>query len=295
MKCEALFFSMLAAATLAVPAFAADDGIIGFQWGRNSKDFDAMPSGPRPLRNLNLLPNGTANDRQLIGDYQNPVLTPYAAANVKEKGELAKAGGFPSSEDQCRPIAPPYTFAIQFDFQILPKKDGDLTIVYHGNDQVRHVRMNATHPAKLVPSSMGDSVGHWEGDTLVIDTVGVKTDAYTTADRFGTPQSEAMHVVERYRLIDGVQAKTDLDRFEKIAGKVGGRPPDGYMTHDTRLKGLRLEVTMDDPKVFTAPLTGVVTYRRLTVGWREDVCADNPVEHYRNEWIALPKADRPDF
>jgi len=295
MKLGALFFGIVTAGIVTLPAFAADDGIIGFQWGRNSKDFGAMPAGPKPLRNLNLLPNGTANDRQLVGDYQNPVLTPYAAAIVKQKGELAKAGGFPSSEDQCRPIAPPYTFAIQFDFQILPKKDGDLTIVYHGNDQVRHIRMNGAHPAKLVPSTMGDSVGRWEGDTLVVDTVGVKTDAYTTADRFGTPQSDSMHVVERYRLIDGAQAKTDVEQFEKVAGRVGGRPPDGYMTHDASLKGLRLEVTMEDPKVFAAPLTGVVTYRRLTIGWREDVCADNPVEHYKDEWVALPRADHPDF
>jgi hypothetical protein len=204
-------------------------------------------------------------------------------------------GGFPSAEDQCRPIAPPYTFAIQFDFQMLQKKDGELTIIYHGNDQVRHVRMNGAHPAKVIPSTMGDSIGHWDGDTLVIDTVGVKVDAYTTADRFGTPQTEAMHIVERYHLIDGAQAKTDLDRFEKSEGTVGGRPPGGYMNPDTSLKGLRLEVTMEDPKVFTQPLTGVVTYRPLTVGWREDVCADNPVEHYRDEWIALPTAAHPDF
>jgi hypothetical protein len=42
-------------------------------------------------------------------------------------------------------------------------------------------------------------------------------------------------------------------------------------------------------------LTGVVTYRRLTFGWREDVCADNPVEHYKDEWVALPVAGHPDF
>jgi hypothetical protein len=286
---------MMAAGIVTAPAFA-DDGITGLQWGRNSKDFDSMPSGPQPLRNLNLLPNGTANDRQVIGDYRNPVLTPYAAAIVKHKGDLAKAGGFTSSEDQCRPIAPPYTFATQFDFQILPKKDGDLTIVYHGNDQVRHVRMNSTHPAKVVPSTMGDSVGHWEGGALVIDTVGVKVNPdYTTVDRFGTPQSDGMHVVERYRLIDGTQARADNDRFEKIAGTVGGRPPGGYMTRDSSLKGLRLEVTMEDPKTFTAPLTGVVTYRRLTIGWREDVCADNPVEHYKDEWVGLPTAEHSDF
>jgi hypothetical protein len=296
MNRPALIFSIFAAAALALPAFAADDGIIGLQWGRNSKDFDGMPSGPQPLSNLNRLPNGTANDRQLIGDYRNPILTPYAAAIVKQKGEQAKSGGFPNSQDQCRPIAPPFTFAIQFDFQILQNKDGDLTIIYHDNDQVRHVRMNGTHPAKLAPTTMGDSIGHWDGDVLVVDTVGVKVNPdFTTVDRFGTPQSEGMHVVERYHLIDGTQAKADLDKFERIAGKVGGRPPDGYMTPDTSLNGLRLEVTMEDPKAFTAPLTGVVTYRRLTVGWREDVCADNPVEHYKDEWIGLPRAEHSDF
>jgi len=52
---------------------------------------------------------------------------------------------------------------------------------------------------------------------------------------------------------------------------------------------------MEDPKVFTQPLTGVVTYRPMTIGWREAVCADNPVEHYKDEWIGLPKANHPDF
>jgi hypothetical protein len=295
MKRQALFFSIVTAAIFSLPAFAADDGITGFQWGRNSKDFDAMPFGPQPPKNLNRHPNGVADDHALVGDFRNPILTPYAAAIVKQKGELAMMGGFPNSQDQCRAIAPPFTFAIQFDFQMLPKKDGDLTIIYHDNDQARHIRMNGTHPAKVAPSTMGDSVGHWEGDMLVIDTVGVKVDAFTSVDRFGTPQTEAMHIVERYRLIDGAQAKADLAKYENSEGIVGGRPPGGYMNPDTSLKGLRLEVTMEDPKVFTQPLTGVVTYRRLTVGWREDVCADNPVEHYKDEWIGLPTASPPDF
>lgn len=295
MKRQALCLTVLATTFFALPASARDDGITGFEWGRNSKDFDVMPSGPQPLKNLTRRPDGVADDHQLVGDYHNPILTPYAAAIVKQKGELAMAGGFPNSEDQCRPTAPPFTFATQFDFQILPKKDGDLTILYHANGQVRHVRMNGTHPTKLIPSSMGDSIGHWEGDVLVIDTVGVKVDSFTSVDRFGTPQTDGMHIIERYRLIDGARAKADLDKFEHIAGIVGGRPPGGYVNPDAGLQGLRLEVTMEDPKVFTAPLTGVVTYRRLIVGWREDVCADNPVEHYKDEWIGLPTANHQDF
>jgi hypothetical protein len=64
----------------------------------------------------------------------------------------------------------------------------------------------------LVPSPMGDAVGHWEGETLVIDTVGIKTNAFTAADMYGTPQSAAMHVIERYRLIDGALAKAAQDK-----------------------------------------------------------------------------------
>jgi len=230
-----------------------------------------------------------------VGDYLNPILTPDAAAALKRRGELAKAGGFPNSEDQCRPIAPPFSSAVQFDFQILQKKNGDLTIVGHQDDQVRHVRMNGTHPAKVVPTPMGDSIGRWEGETLVVDTVGVKIDAFIASDRLGTPQSDLMHVVERYRLVDGARAKADMDAYEKIDGVIGGRPPDGYLNHDLNLKGLRLEVTMEDSKVFKQPLTAVVTYRPMYIGWREAVCADNPVEHYKDEWVGLPKADRPDF
>jgi len=255
-----------------------------------------MPSGPQPLRNLSRRPNGTANAGQLVGDYRNPILTPEAAAIVKQKGELAIAGkGFANSQDQCRPIAPPFTFAMQLGFEMLPTNDGNISIIYDQNASVRHIRMNAAHPAKLVPSSMGDSVGHWEGDTLVIDTVGVKTDAFTSVDRFGTPQSDAMHVVERYRLVDGLLAKAAQEAYEKREGTVGGgRRVAGYTT-DTGPKGLQLEVTMEDPKVFTAPLTALVTYRRVTTEWQEQVCADNPVEHYKDEWLGLPKADHPDF
>jgi hypothetical protein len=295
MKRQALFFNILTATIFTLPAFAADDGITGVQWGRKAYNFEAMPSGPQPVKNLSRDPNGVANSSQLVGDYRNPILTPEAAAALKKKGELAIAGGFPNSEDQCRPIAPPFSGAVHFDFQILKDKDGDLTIVPHVDNQVRHIRMNGKHPAKLVHTAMGDSIGHWEGETLVIDTVGVRTDEFIASDRIGTPQSELMHVVERYRLIDGARAKADMDAFEKTDGVIGGRPPDGYLNPDLNLKGLRLEITMEDPKVFTQPLTGVVTYRPMTIGWREAVCADNPVEHYKGEWVGLPKAEHPDF
>jgi len=298
MKRQALLFGTLAATLLTLPAFAADgaSGMLGLRWGKNDFNFEAMPSGPQPLRNLSRRPDGKANAGQLVGDYHNPILKPEAAAIVKQKGELAVAGkGFPNAQDQCRPIAPPFTFAMQLGFAMLPAPEGNITIVYDQNANVRHIRMNGTHPANLVPSSMGDSIGHWEGDDLVVDTVGVKTDAFTSVDRFGTPQSEAMHVSERYRLIDGAVAKAQVDKYETSEGTVGGGGRIAGYSPDTSLKGLELQVTMDDPKVFTAPWTARVTYRRLISEWQESVCADNPIEHYKDEWIGLPIANRPDF
>ena len=192
-------------------------------------------------------------------------------------------------------MPPPFALAMQLIFQMLPSQGGNLTIVYGQNDNVRHIHMNGTHPSPLVPTSGGNSVGHWEGDTLVIDTVGVKVDDYTSVDRFGTPQSEQMHVIERYRLIDGAAAKAAIDKYENSEGTVGGGNRVAGYHPDTSLKGLQLDVTMEDPKVFTAPLTARVSYRRLMTQWTEDVCADNPMEHYKNEWIGLPRAERPDF
>src|ERR1700745_347546 len=107
MKSHALFLSTLAVAIINLPAFAADSasGIMGVRWGKNAFNFEGLSSGPQPLRNLSRLPDGKANAGQLVGDYRNPILTPQAAAVVKEKGELAIAGkGFPNSQDQCRPM-----------------------------------------------------------------------------------------------------------------------------------------------------------------------------------------------
>jgi hypothetical protein len=298
MKRQTLFFGIFATTILTVPAFATEDnaGITGVHWGRNAFGYEPLPSGPPPVTNLKRRRDGTSNGGQLVGDYNNPILKPAAATVVKQKGELANAGkGFPNVSDQCRPYAPPFTFAMQLGFQMLQKNDGDITIIYNQDDNVRHIRMNATHPSNLVPSPMGDAVGHWEGETLVIDTVGIKTNAFTAADMYGTPQSEAMHVIERYLVIDGALANAAQDKYEKVQGVVGGGGRESGADPDMRAKGLQLELTMQDHDVFAVPLTVLVTYRRLLTPWQEQVCAENPVEHYEGEWIGLPRADHLDF
>src|SRR5882672_3477900 len=112
MKRQALFFSVFTAAMLTLPAFAADSAsqMMGLRWGKNAFNFEGMPTGPQPLRNLSRRPDGKADAGRLVGDYRNPILTPEAASVVKQKGELAIAGkGFPNAQDQCRAIAPPFT------------------------------------------------------------------------------------------------------------------------------------------------------------------------------------------
>src|SRR5215475_15548463 len=167
MKRQALFLSIFGVTMVTMPAFAADgaSGITGVRWGKNAFNFEPMPSGPQPLRNLIRRPDGTGNAGQLVGDYHNPILKPEAAAVVKQKGELAASGkGFPNSQDQCRAVAPPFTLAMGLTLQMLPAKNGDLTIIYDQNANIRHIRMGGTHPGNLKSSPMGDSVGHYEGD-----------------------------------------------------------------------------------------------------------------------------------
>src|SRR5712672_2018848 len=86
-----------------------------------------------------------------------------------------------------------------------------------------------------------------------------------------------------------------LSAIGKGEGTVGGGGRDAGYNPDISLKGLQLEVTLEDPKVFTAPLTARVTYRRVTTEWQESVCVEDPTEHYEGEWIGLPRADHPDF
>src|SRR5215831_12290108 len=132
MKRQALLFGVFTTVMSAWPAFAADgaSGMMEVRWGKNAFNFEGMPSGPQPLKNLSRLPNGKANAGRLVGDYNNPILTPEAAAVVKQKGELAIAGkGFPNAQDQCRAIAPPFFNAMTLAFSMLPTKDGNLTII----------------------------------------------------------------------------------------------------------------------------------------------------------------------
>src|SRR5579872_5770790 len=177
---------------LNAPGMAATVPDFSGRFVRNAFNFEPIPGGPQPVINMSRLPNGTSNIGQLVGDYRNPILMPEAAAIIRQKGQISLSGrAYPDPSNQCRPYNPPFTLAMQLAVEMLQGKDG-VTFLYDQDDQVRHVRLNAAHPAHLVYSPMGDSVAHYEGDTLVVDTIGVKPGPYAMVDRYGSPVTESL-------------------------------------------------------------------------------------------------------
>src|SRR5438270_220641 len=167
----------------------------------------ALPaSGPGPLTNLRRptddhTPNGGGDPLPLVGDYMSPILKPHAAEVVKKAGELSAGGRVnPDPSNQCQAYEPPYAFTIQLGVQFV-WQGNELLMMYPQDDQVRHIRMDGSHPRNLKPTPMGDSIAHWEGETLVIDTVGVRVGPVSMVDRYGTPHSQPMHQVARCRLV----------------------------------------------------------------------------------------------
>jgi hypothetical protein len=261
----------------------------GIWWHPSLPGFEPPASGPGPVTNRSRR-NGVSNYDQLVGDYTNPILKPETAEIVKKFGELSLRGvTFPSPANQCWPEPVPYIYK-NFAMQILQQPDR-ITIIYEQDHEVRHVRMNQPHPPHVTPSWYGDSVAHYEGDTLVIDTVGTRTDRpFAMIDLYGTPYTKALHVVERYRLLDYEAAKEGLERD----AKENQRPPVG-IDRSYRGKHLQIHFTVEDPGVFTMPWTATITYGRGSNEWPEVVCAENTHEYYNNKDSDVPKAEKPDF
>jgi hypothetical protein len=269
--------------TASVPNFSgvwAHPSIPGFE-----------PLASRPTALINLSRRGiTSDNRQLVGDYRNPILKPAAAQAVKKFGEMSLSGvGYPTPRNQCWPGGVPFVFtttAIEF----LQRPD-EITILYFEDHEVRHIWLNRDHPKTVKPSWYGDSVGHFEGDTLVVDTTGIKVGPYAMVDWYGTPHSAALHVVERYRFIDYEHAKDGLERDAKENFQVQQEMIDP----DYRGKHLQLEFTVEDKAVFTTPWSATMTYRPQQQEWLESICAENHSKYGTEKDPAIPSAARPDF
>jgi hypothetical protein len=294
MKIGRLATVALLGSALAGPAHAggASTPDLSGVWARTTFGFEMPESGVGPVRNLARRPNGSANSGMNVGDYNNPILRPETAAIVKKEGEMARAGlDIPNPSNQCRPMPPPYVLRV-LDMELLQAKNR-VTILYMQDGQFRQVRLNGSHPAHAAPTPHGDSIGHYEGDTLVVDTVGIAMGPAAIIDLYGTPHSDALHVIERYRLIDGQAAIAALARNEKEYGRPTTAPTN--VDESYKGKGLQVVFTVEDEKTFTWPWSSSVTYRRSTGHWEEIVCAENTNEYYGGTTTKVPEADSPDF
>src|SRR5262249_46875693 len=196
-----------------------------------------------------------------IADLNNPNLRPWVKEHMKKDNDEVLAGKIAfTAASSCMPLGVP-GFMVQggpnaLYFVQTPKQ---VWMVSQSNQQVRRVYMDVPHSANPKPSWYGESVGHYEGDTLVVDTIALG--GKRVLDIYRTPHTEKLHVVERWRMVDG---------------------------------GKMLEATfrVDDPDAFYQPWWGMRRYRRVEWENHEVICA----EGNRNLFdYHIPVADKPDF
>src|ERR1700704_2002266 len=235
----------LVAPMLVGPAMGADKtaGVpdLAGNWARATFAIEPPAPGSGPLRNLARRGDEKADADPAAVSYMNRMLKPEAAELVRKRFEATRAGKPPPTpSSSCWPMVAPYIYRVQ-EMQLLQSKD-EVLILYMQDHEVRRVRLNGTHPARVTPSWHGDSVGHYEGDTLVVDTVSVKVGPVSIIDPAGSPYSEALHVVERYRLIDHQAAKEAAERNIRANGAPGTQQAASIDPNDTG-KGLQGRLT----------------------------------------------------
>ncbi len=160
-----------------------------------------------------------------------PPLTAWGQARLKSWGTVPWQEHSGSTElyPYCLPGGFPRDYTEPYPFQVVQNPD-TLVMIFEWMHSVRVIHMDGRkHLESAPPTSTGDSIAHWEGDTLVVDTIGIDTLGFI--DGYGNPRSEAMHIVERIRRVD----------------------------HDT----LQIDLTFDDPIAYTKSFTGKKMYKLM--------------------------------
>jgi hypothetical protein len=182
----------------------------------------------------------------------DPPMTPWAQEKFKANKPSFGPHAVEDSNDPvnpttlnavgCFPPGMPRLYLQPFPMEIV-QTQGRVLMLFEFNHFIRQIFTDGRpHNTALGPTWLGDAIGHWDGDTLVVDTVGFNDK--TWVDRAGHPHSEQMHLTERIRRVD----KTTL-------------------TDD---------ITIEDPVAYTQPWGGQITFQ-LHPTWNitEMVCEDN--------------------
>ena len=231
-----LFSLLIFPAIAAQPDFAPQPDT---QWYAYSEVLLPPPSGPGPVMQDPRHPLITNDDFRAtgkqptypMGNPQSPILKPWAA-DVLRKVNAETLAGKPiiTQHAQCLPggvtqfLVQPYTRPMY-----IVQGRGEVLMINESFAEVRHIYLTDRHNPDPGRSWWGDSIGHYEGDTLVVDTIGFNNK--TDIDRFHTPHTAQLHTVERFHLIDG--------------GKV-----------------MQVDLHVEDPGAFTTPWNAVMRYRK---------------------------------
>jgi hypothetical protein len=276
-----------AARAAAVPEFAPHPAV---GWIAQFNEFQAPPAGAGPVRQDPAHPRITNEDFRRTGrqptmpiaDVSNPILQPWAQEELRRHNALALSGkGGLSRGASCWPVGVPAFLLHVIQPVFFVQAPDKVLMIWQGDHQIRHIYLTEKHSENVKPSWYGESIGRYEGDELVVDTIGVST--RTFVDNYDTPHTERLHVVERFRLTDG-----------------GNR--------------LEARVHVEDPGAFTMPWDAVQRYRRVEPGRAENnvpltplsssgiagplveaSCAENPFSYFGDETAPIPHADKPDF
>jgi hypothetical protein len=246
------------------PDFSANNAgwiSVGGEWTR-------LPGSPPPVTQdpaHRYVPNNTGGQPTFrIADINNPNLTQFAKDSLKKTNDEVLTGKpMWSRSARCWATGvPAFLLTPAQPMFFIQTPEQVRMIAQHDND-VRRVYLNVPHSANPTPSWYGESVGHYEGDTLVIDTIGLNDKTFV--DNFRTPHSEKLHVVERLRLVEG-------GRF------------------------LEAELLIDDPAVFVEPLHVIKRSRRVEAKLAEWRCAAGEMNNpFAKDAEPLPMAKNPDF
>jgi hypothetical protein len=238
-----------------------------FGWVAQGVNFQLPPTGPHQVTQHPDYPwkapgRGEAPNWR-IADLDNPILQPWAREELKKNNERILAGGTGYTRQvSCWPMGTPAFLLYPAQPVYFIQTPERVTIVAQMDHQIRRVYLNVPHSKDVKPSWYGESVGHYEGDTLVVDTVGI--DSRTTwVDNFRTPHSDQLHVVERFRITEG--------------GKI-----------------LHVDLHVEDPGAYNTPWNAVQRYDRTELEFIESICAENNPMNL-GKLDPMPEAKTPDF
>jgi hypothetical protein len=110
-----------------------------------------------------------------------------------------------------------------FNITVFIETPKEILMIHQQDAQFRHIEVNVRHTKNPKPSWTGESVGHWEADTFIVDTIGLQKGTFV--DNYHTAHTAMLHVVEHFQLIDSGKTLQDALRIEDLrASPCQGRP-----------------------------------------------------------------------